>query len=149
MPEAVGVDWLERRGGKKRLRICSLHPYKCAYGGVDFLGESDIRPVPPASLADLRKSLRAPARLTFRPWFERAWTFQEATLPPAVSFICGRNSMPIKYLGSCAHAIVNHADTFISSEASLVLATRKLEDTFSEDSGRLPLDNLEPILTFR
>jgi Heterokaryon incompatibility protein (HET) len=53
---------------------------------------------PPVSFANLGDSLRSSAQLTYRPWFERAWTFQEVILPAKISLVCGNNSMPLECL---------------------------------------------------
>jgi hypothetical protein len=56
---------------------------------------------PPVTFANLKDSLRSLAQLTYRPWFERAWTFQEVVLPSTVSLICGNESMPLECLETC------------------------------------------------
>ena len=104
---------------------------------------------PAVSFTSLSDSLRYLAKLTYRPWFERAWTFQEVILPSTVSLVCGNTSMPMEYLETCRDPAVSQASAFFSQEASLIFATRKVEDIFPEDSGRLPADDLERLLTFR
>lgn len=96
---------------------------------------------PSVSFANLSDSFRSLVHLTYRPWFERAWTFQEVILPSTVSLVCGNNSMPLKCLESC------DGPPF-SGNAQLIFATRKIEDTLLEDSGRLPPDDLERLLSF-
>lgn len=104
---------------------------------------------PAVSFASLSDSLIYLAKLTRRPWFERAWTFQEVVLPSTVSLVCGNTSMPMEYLETCIEPAVSQASALFSGEAHLIFATRKVKDTFSEDSGRLPADDLERLLAFR
>jgi Heterokaryon incompatibility protein (HET) len=104
---------------------------------------------PPVSFANLKDSLRSLAQLTYRPWFERAWTFQEVVLPSTVSLVCGNESLPLECLEACVGTVTCQASEILSRNAQLVFATRKIEDTFSEDSGRLPPDDLERLLSFR
>ncbi len=104
---------------------------------------------PAVSFVSLSDSLRYLAKITYRPWFERAWTFQEVILPSTVSLVCGNTSMPMEYLETCRDTAVSQASAIFSQEASLIFATRKIKDTFPEDSERLPADDLERLLTFR
>ena len=43
----------------------------------------------------------------------------------------------------------SRASAPFSTEVQLIFATRKIKDTFSEDSGRLPADDMERLLSFR
>ena len=104
---------------------------------------------PPVSFVKLGNALRALVTLTYRPWFERAWTFQEAVLPSTVSLVCGGNRMHFECLESCIEPTVEHFSIILSGSARLVLSTRRIDDTFPKDSGRLPNDDLERLLNFR
>jgi Heterokaryon incompatibility protein (HET) len=104
---------------------------------------------PPVSLVKLSDTLRSIVELTYKTWFERAWTFQEAILPSTVSLVCGNSSMPVEWLGSCVEPAVQNVHEIFSVSARLVFSTRKIKDTFLEDSGRLPPDDLERLLSFR
>lgn len=100
---------------------------------------------PAVSFADLRNYLGLLAKLTHRPWFERAWTFQEVVLPSTVSLVCGKSSIPLE----CLEACWGRTDALYSRQAQLIFATRNVIDTFLEDGGRLPADELEQLLSFR
>ena len=104
---------------------------------------------PAVSWADLISSLRVLSELTYRPWFERAWTFQEAILPSTVFLICGKSSMPLECLEACWIPARRQANAFFSEGAKVIYTTRIAEDTFSENLGRLPAYYLEYLLTFR
>ena len=43
-----------------------------------------------------------------RPWFQRVWTFQEAVLPPEVSFLCGTYVMKLEDIQAVAKPLLNH-----------------------------------------
>lgn len=103
---------------------------------------------PAASFPHLMNISSALSKLTYRPWFERAWTFQEIILPSVVSLVCGKSSMPLECLEAC-RVSTSRRTTLISAEAQLIFATREIEDTYLEDLGRLPADDLEFILSFR
>ena len=104
---------------------------------------------PAASFAQLGNSLKSLAELTYRPWFERAWTFQEVILPSTVSLVCGKSSMSLRCLELCRPAMDTKASASFSRQANLIFETRKTEDTFLDDLGRLPADYLERLLSFR
>lgn len=105
------------------------------------------------SLAQLRDTLRAVVELTYRPWFERAWAFQEAVLPSAVSLIGGELHMPFESLDACFRQIFLFIQQLgslsISEAANLIFDTRLIEDTYPQDSGRLPGHYLKRLLASR
>jgi hypothetical protein len=70
-------------------------------------------------------------------------------LPSRVSLVCGNNSMPMEWLKSCSEPAVQIVHQIFSGIAQLVFATREMKDTFLEDSGRLPPDDLERLLSGR
>ena len=104
---------------------------------------------PAVSFADLKNYLRLLANLTYRPWFERAWTFQEVILPSTVLLLCGKSSMAFECLEASWNPAFRQTSAVGSRQAALIFATRKIEDTFLEDRGRLPADDLERLLSFR
>ena len=104
---------------------------------------------PAVSFADLSNILSVLAELTYRPWFERAWTFQEVILPPTVSLVCGKSSMLLDCLNRCPAFAIRQARCSFSDQAKLIFATREIGDTFLEDKGRLPATDLERLLSFR
>ncbi len=69
-------------------------------------------------------------------------------MPSAVSLVCGKSSMPLECLEAC-RVPISRQTTLFSAEAQLIFATREIEDTYLEDLGRLPADDLEFILSFR
>ena len=104
---------------------------------------------PAVSFADLSNILSVLAELTYRPWFERAWTFQEVILPSTVLLVCGKSSMALECLEASNLPASRHGGAWFSQQSDLIFATRKIEDTFLEDLGRLPADNLDYLLIFR
>ena len=104
---------------------------------------------PAVSFADLGNCLSLLAKLTYRPWFERAWTFQEVILPSTVLLVCGKSSMALKCLEASTLPASHHGSAWFSEHSDLIFATRKIEDTFLEDGGRLPANDLERLLSFR
>ena len=106
---------------------------------------------PAVSLADLRNYLSVLAKVTHRPWFERAWTFQEIILPSTVLLVCGESSMTLECLeASWTPAYRQESVPFFGHQTPFfIFATRKIEDTFLEDGGRLPPHDLERLLSFR
>ena len=104
---------------------------------------------PAVSSAQLRNALKSLAKLTYRPWFERAWTFQEVILPSTVLMVCGKSSMALECLEACWIPARCQANAFFSEGAEVIFTTRTAEDTFSENLGRLPAYYLEYLLTFR
>lgn len=104
---------------------------------------------PPVSLEILKNSLRSLAILTDKAWFERAWTFQEVILPSKVSLICGKYSMCLECLRSCARPVVDHADARFSKHARNIIRYRKTESPVSKDLGRFSLLYLDDLLTLR
>ncbi|MCJ1266530.1 hypothetical protein MMC22_006415 [Lobaria immixta] len=101
---------------------------------------------PPVAFAKLKDTLRSLAQLSYRPWFERAWTFQEAVLPSKTSLVCGKNSMHLKCLETCLDPACEQARAFFSGNAQLVFSTR---ETFLESPRQLPPDDFERLLSFR
>lgn len=104
---------------------------------------------PAVSFADLRNSLSLLAKLTYRPWFERAWTFQEVILPSTVLLVCGKSSMALECLETFWDPAFRHTRASVNGQARLIFATRNIDDTFLENGGRLPADDLERLLSFR
>ena len=105
---------------------------------------------PAVSFADLGSILSVLTELTYRPWFERAWTFQEVILPSAVSLVCGKSSMPLECLEACRSSANRQARVSFSNQANLIFTTRKIKDKVSYwRGGRLPDNHPEPILSFR
>ena len=104
---------------------------------------------PAVSFPDLRNYLSLLAKLTDRPWFERAWTFQEVILPSTVSLVCGRSSMALECLEASWEPAFHQTGVLFVGQVTLIFAIRKVEDTFLEDGGRLPADELERLLSFR
>ena len=104
---------------------------------------------PAVSFPDLRNYLSLLAKLTHRPWFERAWTFQEAILPSTVLLVCGKSSMALECLEASWSPAFRQTGARFVGQATLIFATREIEDIFLEDWGRLPADELERLLSFR
>lgn len=103
---------------------------------------------PAVPLWKVSKSLEFLAELTYKPWFYRAWTFQEVILPSTVSLVCGKSSMLLECLEACS-VPASRQSTLFSAEAQFIFATREIEDTYLEDLGRLPADDLERLLSAR
>jgi hypothetical protein len=103
----------------------------------------------PFSVGKFRRSLRYLTRLTHLPWFERAWTFQEAILPSTVVLVRGKHSLPFEVFKACRSAANVYAHANMSRAASLILATREVENAAAEQSGLLQFDDLERLLSFR
>ena len=104
---------------------------------------------PAVSFAHLSNILSVLAELTYRPWFDRAWTFQEVILPCTVLLVCGKISMALECLDASRLPASRHGSAWFSGQSDLIYATRKIEDTFLEDLGRLPADDLGYLLIFR
>ena len=104
---------------------------------------------PAVSSAQLRNALKSLAKLTYRPWFERAWTFQEVILPSTVLMVCGKSSMALECLEVAWNPAFCQTRVSVNGQARLIFATRNIDDTFLEDGGRLPADDLERLLSFR
>ena len=124
---------------------CARFIHKNGFGRGTPLESLALFRSPAVSFADLRNYLGLLAKLTHRPWFERAWTFQEVVLPSTVSLVCGKSSLPLEWLEACW----GRTDAFYSHQAQLIFATRDMIDTFLEDGGRLPAYDLERLLSFR
>ena len=104
---------------------------------------------PAVSFADLGNYLSLLAKLTYRPWFERTWTFQEVILPSTVLLVCGKSSMALECLEAAWDPAFRQTRASVNGQARLIFATRNIDDTFLEDGGRLPADDLERLLSFR
>ena len=104
---------------------------------------------PAVSLADLKDYLTHLLSLTNRPWFERAWVFQEVILPSTVLLVCGKSSMALECLEGSYDAAIGQGGGSLNGQAYLIFGTRKIEDTFVKDAGRLPADDLEELLSSR
>ena len=128
---------------------CARFIHKNAFDGDTPWKSLALFRSPAVSWTDLFSILRLLARLTYRPWFERAWTFQEVILPSTVFLVCGKSSMPLECLEACGTQAVLQAGAVFSEVAKLIFTTRKIEDTFLEDHGRLWEGYLEYILNFR
>ena len=105
--------------------------------------------LPAVSFADVKNNLRLLAKLTYRRWFERAWTSQEVVLPSKVLVICGKSSMALEYLEAPWVPAFRQTNANLSRQAALIFTTRKIEDTLLEDGRALPADDLERLLSFR
>ena len=71
-------------------------------------------------------------------------------MPSTVPLICGNNSMSLECLEFCVLATIGQTRwTLFSDNARLIFATRKSGDALLDDSGRLPPDDLERLLSFR
>lgn len=138
------IVWLGREDPNTEEAFkCARHIYENALGQRETPWERLAQFRSPAvSSANLSDCLRTLAGITYRPWFERAWTFQKVILPSKVIMVCGNSSMPLEYLETCVLPIITHIRARFSQGARLIFATREIEDMFSEDSGRLPPDDL-------
>ena len=128
---------------------CARFIHKNGFGEETPLESLALFKSPAVSLAGLRHHLIVLAKLTQRPWFERAWTFQEVILPSTVLLVCGKSSMALECLEASWSPAFYQAIASFVGQATLIFATRKIEDTFLEEGGRLPPDDLERLLSFR
>ena len=70
-------------------------------------------------------------------------------MPSTVSLVCGKSSMALECLEASILPASRHRSAWFPRQSDLVFATRKIEDTFLEDLGRLPADDLDYLLIFR
>jgi hypothetical protein len=100
------------------------------------------------SHSDIAKVVTDIHQLTDRPWFCRAWVFQEIVLVAMADLVCGAHIMSFEcftwFCNNWFHAI---SGKLVSREAKIMLATR---DVMSETAdGRLPTDYFEHLLNYR
>lgn len=103
----------------------------------------------PFSFVEFQHSWTYIAQLTRLPWFERAWTFQEAVLPLEVLVLRGIYSLPLECIQSCMAHVVNYTDTVMSSAAASIFETRLIKNTLAGYPGQIPPYGLERVLVLR
>ena len=70
-------------------------------------------------------------------------------MPSTVLLICGKSSMALECLEASWSPAFRQTGARFVGQATLIFATREIEDTFLYDGGRLPADDLERLLSFR
>ena len=145
-----GLVWLgEGNQEIKDAFLCAryIHENDLGHMGIPWTTLAQFKS-PPVDHKSLKKCFKALARLTYRPWFERSWTFQEAILPPAITLVCGDDSMPLGCLEACRRPVVHQIGSFASENADLVFVTRNMAID-NAPKVRLPSRDLERLLTAR